>query len=137
MLAERGSRNLLGCRSTEAFICSLYFTPVRGRSAEPAGGQMKLFAINIIEHPDLAADEAWVVFDENAPQVPEDLRGNLSVPCILTGNRSRAERTLALLQAISIDQPLTTAIERARQRMRRTKRLAVMASSLETSPASV
>ncbi|MBA3441496.1 MAG: hypothetical protein H0T92_16680 [Pyrinomonadaceae bacterium] len=98
---------------------------------------MKLFAINIIEHPDLAADEAWVVFDENAPQVPEDLRGNLSVPCILTGNRSRAERTLALLQAISIDQPLTTAIERARQRMRRTKRLAVMASSLETSPASV
>ena len=97
---------------------------------------MKLFAINIIEHPELAADEAWIVFDENAPQVPEDLRGELSVPCILTGNRSRAERTLALLQAISIDQPLTTAIERARQRMRRPKRLAIMASSLETSPAS-
>ncbi len=98
---------------------------------------MKLFAMNIIEHPDFAADEAWIVFDENAPQVPEDLRGGLSVPCILTGNRTRVERTLAVLQAISIDQPLTTAIERARQRMRRTKRLSVMASSLETSSASV
>ncbi len=96
---------------------------------------MKLFAINIIEHPDLAADEAWVVFDENAPQVPEDLRGGLSVPCILTGNRVQTERTLALLQAISVDQPLTAAVERARQRTRRTKRLSVTASSLETSSA--
>ena len=58
---------------------------------------MKLFAFNIIEHPDLAADEAWIVFDENAPQVPEDLRDKLSVPCILTGNRAQTERTLDLL----------------------------------------
>ncbi len=64
---------------------------------------MKLFAINIIEHPDFAVDEAWIIFDESAPQVPEDLRDKLSVPCILTGNRSLAERTLALLQAISVD----------------------------------
>jgi hypothetical protein len=98
---------------------------------------MKLFAMNIIEHPDLAADEAWIVFDENAPQVPEDLRGGLSVPCILTGNRAQTERTLALLQAISIDQPLTVAIARARQRARRTKRFAVTAPALRPSPAGV
>ena len=70
---------------------------------------MKLFAINIIEHSDFAADEAWIVFDENAPQVPEALRDKLSVPCILTGNRAQAQRTLALLQAISTDQPATHA----------------------------
>ena len=91
---------------------------------------MKLFAMNIIEHPDFAADEAWIVFDENAPQVPENLRDELSVPCILTGSRAQAQRTLALLQAISVDQPLTAAIEQARQRTRRTKRLTVAASSL-------
>ena len=98
---------------------------------------MKLFSINIIEHPDMAADEAWVVFDEQAPQVPEDLRGELSVPCILTGNRRQTERLLALLQAVSIDQPLSVAIKRARQRTRRTKRFSVTASSLQPSPASV
>lgn len=98
---------------------------------------MKLFAINIIEHPNLGADEAWIVFDEDAPQVPEDIRGELSVPCILTGNRAQAERTLALLQAIRIDQPLTSAIERARQRVRRTKRPAVAPCSLQPSPAGV
>ena len=98
---------------------------------------MKLFAMNIIEHPDLAADEGWIIFDEDAPQVPEDLRGELSVPCILTGSRAVAERTLALLQAISVNQPLTAAIECARQRVRLTKRLAVTASSPETSPSGV
>ena len=60
---------------------------------------MKLFAMNIIEHPDFAADEAWIVFNEYAPQVPEDLRDTLSVPCILTRNQALAERRLALLQA--------------------------------------
>ena len=70
---------------------------------------MKLFAMDIIEHPDLAADEAWIIRTKNAPQVPEDLRDKLSVPCILTGNRVLAERTLALLQAISTDQPATHA----------------------------
>ncbi|MBA3439387.1 MAG: hypothetical protein H0T92_05910 [Pyrinomonadaceae bacterium] len=70
---------------------------------------MKLFAMNIIEHPDFAADDVWIIYDENSPKVPEDLRGKLSVPCILTGNRTRAERTLALLQAINGGMPLTTA----------------------------
>ena len=98
---------------------------------------MKPSTIDIIEHPDLAADEAWIIFDEEAPQVPEDLRGELSVPCILTGSRAVAERTLALLQAISVNQPLTAAIESARQRVRRTKRSAARASSLRRSPSGV
>ena len=70
---------------------------------------MNLLTMNIIEHPDFAADDAWIIFDENAPQVPQDLRDKLSVPCILTGNRDQAERTLALLQAISGGKPLTAA----------------------------
>ena len=70
---------------------------------------MKLFAMNIIEHPDFAADDVWIIFDENSPTVPEDLRDELAVPCILTGNRTQAERTLALLQAINGGKPLTAA----------------------------
>ena len=70
---------------------------------------MNLLTMNIIEHPAFAADDAWIIFDENSPQVPQDLRDKLSVPCILTGNRDQAERTLALLQAISGGKPLTTA----------------------------
>jgi len=109
MLAQRDSRSLLGRRSTEAFIYSLYFTPACGKSAEPTGTQMNLLTMNIIEHPDFAADETWIIYDQNSPQVPEDLRDKLSVPCILTGNRSLAERTLALLQAINGGKPLTAA----------------------------
>ena len=70
---------------------------------------MNLLTMNIIEHPAFAADDAWIIFDEDAPQVPEDLRDTLPVPCILTGNRALAERTLALLQAINGGEPLTAA----------------------------
>ncbi len=68
---------------------------------------MNLFDINIIKHPDLAADEAWIIFDRDAPQVPVNIRSKLPVPCILTGNTEQARRTLKLLQAVvmSEDQP--------------------------------
>ena len=60
---------------------------------------MKLSTINHIEHPNFVADNVRIVFDENTPQVPEDLRDELSVSCILTRSRALAERRLALLQA--------------------------------------
>ena len=62
---------------------------------------MNLFDMTIIKHPDLAADEAWIITDRNAPQVPKNIKNNLPIPCILTGNTLHAERTLTLLRAIS------------------------------------
>ena len=63
---------------------------------------MELFGMNIIEHPDLAEDEAWIIFNTNSPQVPQDLRDTLSVPCIVTGNMAQTQRMLNLLQAIAV-----------------------------------
>ncbi len=61
---------------------------------------MKLFGMTIIEHPDLAMDEAWIIFKKDAPQVPQDLRDTLPVPCILTGDVAQAKHLLTLLHAI-------------------------------------
>lgn len=63
---------------------------------------MKLSGINIIEHPAIAADEAWIIRHEDAPQVPPDLRGQLQLPCILTGSAILAKHTLALLEAVCL-----------------------------------
>lgn len=62
---------------------------------------MELFGINVIEHPDMEEGQAWIVFKKDAPQVPQELRDKLSVPCILTSNLALTERMLTLLQAIS------------------------------------
>ena len=61
---------------------------------------MKLFGIDVIEHPAIAADEAWIIRHQDAPQVPPDLRGQLHLPCILTGSAVRTKHTLALLEAV-------------------------------------
>ncbi len=63
---------------------------------------MKLFGINIIEHPDFTPDEAWIIFKKDAPQVPQDLRNILIFPCILTGDMEQTTRMLNLLQAIAV-----------------------------------
>ena len=62
---------------------------------------MKLSDLNIIEHADFAADEAWIITKEDAPQVPRDLRGMLPGPCILTGDIEQAKRMLTFLQTIA------------------------------------
>ena len=61
---------------------------------------MKLFGIDVIEHPAIAEDEAWIIRNQDAPQVPSDLRGQLRLPCILTGSVLRTKHTLALLEAV-------------------------------------
>jgi len=63
---------------------------------------MNLSNITIVEHPNFAADEAWIVFDRNAPQVPEDLRDTLAMPCILTNNIEQTKRMLTFLQAVAV-----------------------------------
>jgi hypothetical protein len=68
---------------------------------------MELFSNQVIESTDLPPDEAWIIFNDNAPQVPQNLRGKLPVPCILTGDEKQAKRTLNLLRAITLNADMT------------------------------
>ena len=61
---------------------------------------MEFLGINIIEHASVPVDDVWMVHRKEAPQVPADLRGSLPVPCILTGNATRARHLLSLMRAI-------------------------------------
>jgi hypothetical protein len=63
---------------------------------------MNIFGIEIIEHPSLEKDEAWIIFKRDSPQVPDDLRDALPIPCILTGDMTQTKRMLTLLQAIAV-----------------------------------
>ncbi len=69
---------------------------------------MNLFDMSIIKHPDLAANEAWIITDRDAPQVPNNIRSELPIPCILTGNTEQATRMLNLLRAISLYEDKST-----------------------------
>ncbi len=61
---------------------------------------MEYLGINIIEHVSLAVDEVWMIHKKDAPQIPAELRGSVSVPCILTGDASRARQLLSFMRAI-------------------------------------
>ncbi|MGH9904958.1 MAG: hypothetical protein ACRD8U_05150 [Pyrinomonadaceae bacterium] len=61
---------------------------------------MEFLGINIVEHAQVPADEVWMIHKKEAPQVPAELRENLPVPCILTGDATRAQRLLSLMRAI-------------------------------------
>lgn len=61
---------------------------------------MGFLGINIVAHASVPADEVWIIHKNDAPQVPADLRGSLSVPCILTGDATRARNILSLARAI-------------------------------------
>ena len=61
---------------------------------------MEYLGINIVEHGSLATDEVWLIHKDNAPQVPAELRGRLTVPCILTGSATRARQLLSFMRAL-------------------------------------
>jgi len=61
---------------------------------------MEYLGIRIVEHHSLCADEVWIIHKSDAPQVPLDLRGTLSLPYILTGDAQQARRLLSLVRAI-------------------------------------
>ena len=63
---------------------------------------MKLCDLTIIEHPSLGKEEAWIISKADAPQVPEELRGTLPVPCVLAGDKMQAKRMLTFLHAIAV-----------------------------------
>ncbi len=63
---------------------------------------MEMFGINVIEHPAVAKDQAWFIVKKDSPQVPEDLRGKLQVPCILTGSLATTKNILTLFQTVAM-----------------------------------
>ena len=77
---------------------------------------MEYMGINIIEHASLATDEVWVIHKKDAPQIPVELRGHLSVPCVLTGDASRARQLLSFMRAIDT-QYVSSAASRFVQRV--------------------
>ena len=60
---------------------------------------MELSNIQIVESTFLPADEAWIIFKRDAPQIPQSLRATLPLPCILTGDAEGAQHMLNLLRA--------------------------------------
>lgn len=61
---------------------------------------MEFLGINIVQHASIPVDEVWIIHENEAPQVPADLRGNLPIPCILTGDAAQARHLLSLVRAI-------------------------------------
>jgi len=75
---------------------------------------MNLFDISIIKHPELADNEAWIITDRDAPQVPKNIRSELPIPCILAGNTEQATRMLNLLRAITLYEDKSTSKQQLR-----------------------
>ena len=61
---------------------------------------MQLQELNIVQHPSVPSNDAWIIRDKKAPEVPQELRGILTVPCILTGDAEQARNLLSFVQAI-------------------------------------
>jgi len=58
---------------------------------------MEYLGMNIVQHPSLPADDVWIIYEKEAPQVPPDLDGDLAVPFILTGDTERAKHLLSFV----------------------------------------
>jgi hypothetical protein len=52
------------------------------------------------QHPSVPPEDAWIIRENEAPEVPQELRGVLTVPCILTGDAEQARNLLSFMQAI-------------------------------------
>lgn len=81
---------------------------------------MEFLGITIVEHASVPVDEVWIIHKNEAPQVPADLRGNLPVPCILTGDATRARHLLSLVRAID-SKYVNSGANRFMHRVRRQK----------------
>jgi hypothetical protein len=62
---------------------------------------MEYKGINIVQHPSLPADDVWIIYEKEAPQVPPDLCGDLTVPFILTGDTERAKHLISFVGLIN------------------------------------
>lgn len=59
---------------------------------------MRLFGLPVYEHPALPKDEAWVILDASAEELPAELRGAFATPCIVTGDVPLLSRVVTLLE---------------------------------------
>ena len=91
---------------------------------------MKLFGLPVIEHAAIPQDEAWIVRDAIAEELPAELRGRVPAPCVVTGNRVLLARAVTLLGlAHLLETTADTASHRgrgckqARARLRQQRRL--------------
>jgi ABC-type taurine transport system substrate-binding protein len=66
---------------------------------------MDLNALLVIERRDLPRDEAWIIRNGDAPELPADLRGKVTVPCIITGSMKLLKDTLTLLRLMNRNRP--------------------------------
>ena len=62
---------------------------------------MEFLGMNIVQHPSLPAEDVWIVYEKEAPQVPPDLDGNITVPFVLTGDTERAINLLSFVGLIN------------------------------------
>jgi len=59
---------------------------------------MKLLGLDVHEHSSIPNDQVWVVRGEDDGRIPQDIRGKIQVPCVLTGNIIQLRRTVSLLR---------------------------------------
>ena len=59
---------------------------------------MDFLELRVYEHPSVPQYEAWLVRRADAKEVPPELRGNIRVPCIITGNAVLLGEHLTLLR---------------------------------------
>jgi hypothetical protein len=69
---------------------------------------MKILGLEVHEHKAIPRDEAWVVRQNDDERVPRDIRGTVSVPCILTGNKYLLEKTVSLLCMVEMWEEIAT-----------------------------
>lgn len=62
---------------------------------------MEYLGMNIVQHPSLPAEDVWIVYEKEAPQVPPDLVGDLTLPFVLTGDTERAIQLLSFVGLIN------------------------------------
>jgi len=61
---------------------------------------VQLQQLNIVQHPSVSPEAVWIILENEAPEVPQELRGVLTVPCILTGDAEQARNLLSFMQVI-------------------------------------
>jgi hypothetical protein len=71
----------------------------------------------VIVSRDIPADEAWIILRADAPELPANLKGKVSVPCVVTGDLKSFRDALKLLG-------LATRCKQLRRRLRLSRRKA-------------
>ncbi len=59
---------------------------------------MKLFGLPVYAHHAIPEDEAWIVRDANAEELPAEVKGDVRVPCVLTGDVARLKQAVTTLR---------------------------------------